>query len=345
MATEIRLWKIKDNHLKAIRSGRLDFEERLEAWLEEDISLVSQDLLVIGNQVQTDYGGMIDLLCLDEKGEAVIVELKRDKTPREIVAQTLDYASWVKDLSNEKISDLADRYLQVRCQKNLEEAFREKFKGELPEVLNEGHSLLIVACQIDAATERIIKYLSDTYGVGINAVTFQYFKEESGDEHVARTFLIQPSQVEQKTQDRKSSKRSPRLTVEELQELATEKGVGELYGRLVSVMMDHLIKGTARTAISFYGKFETGYKSIFVLIPAESSQENGLKFHIYASRFSSYFKADNDAFMSMLPENREPWEYVRGAGEEFAGYAGYFQDEADVQKFLAGFKALVREPA
>jgi RecB family endonuclease NucS len=41
-------------------------------------------------------GGRIDLLCINGDGDIVIVELKRDKTPREITAQALDYASWVQ---------------------------------------------------------------------------------------------------------------------------------------------------------------------------------------------------------------------------------------------------------
>lgn len=54
------------------------------------------------------------------------------------------------------------------------DAFSQRFGGkELPEVLNEQHKMLIVASEIDDSSERIINYLSDTYGVSINAVTFQ----------------------------------------------------------------------------------------------------------------------------------------------------------------------------
>ena len=52
------------------------------------------------------------LLCLDEVGDVVVVELKRDKTPREITAQALDYGSWVKDLSHERIATIAGDYFR-----------------------------------------------------------------------------------------------------------------------------------------------------------------------------------------------------------------------------------------
>ena len=104
MTAEIRVWRIqKDDHLHPVKSSKLDMEARLEDWIEEDISILSNDFLVIGRQVATEYGGAIDLLCLDRQGDVVVVELKRDKSPREITAQILDYASWVKDRSREQV--------------------------------------------------------------------------------------------------------------------------------------------------------------------------------------------------------------------------------------------------
>ncbi len=94
MPQDVKIWEIQGgNVLKEIKKSKLEVEERIENWLEKDISIISSDLLVIGRQVETDFGGVIDLLCLDYNGDVVIVELKRDKTPREVTAQVLDYAS------------------------------------------------------------------------------------------------------------------------------------------------------------------------------------------------------------------------------------------------------------
>ena len=83
MPQEVKLWKILDRkNLKEINKGKLDLEERIEDWLEQDISIISNDLLVVGRQVETDFGGIIDLLCLERNGDLVILELKRQKTPR-----------------------------------------------------------------------------------------------------------------------------------------------------------------------------------------------------------------------------------------------------------------------
>ena len=62
--------------------------------------------------VETAFGTFIDLLCMDCEGNLVIVELKRDETPRDVVAQALDYGSWVKDLEAEKIREIAANYFK-----------------------------------------------------------------------------------------------------------------------------------------------------------------------------------------------------------------------------------------
>ena len=54
-------------------------------------------------------------------------------------------------------------------------AFREKFQAELPDVLNERHRMYIVASNLDAASERIVKYLSESHDIDINVVTFAFF--------------------------------------------------------------------------------------------------------------------------------------------------------------------------
>ena len=283
MSEEVRLWEILGGeNLREGKRTKLDLENRIEDWLASDISILSGDLMVVGRQVQTVFGGIIDLLCLDSQGDVTIVELKRDKTPREITAQTLDYASWVKDLSNEKLTEIANRYLRERGP--LEKAFVARFGIRLPEALNENHKMLIVASQVDSSSERIIQYLSDTYGVGINVATFGYFRNDNGQEFLARVFLIEPEQVEYKTQTISGSKRPPPLTYEELRELANHNGVGEMYATLVEGLRNLFDQtGTTRSSIAFRGNRQN---TILSLIPGESSGSDGLRFQVYSTRLA-----------------------------------------------------------
>ena len=334
MPEEVRLWRIQGGDaLREIARSPLDLEVRLEVWLERDISVLSPSLLVVGRQVETDFGGFIDLLCLDHAGDIVVVELKRDKTPREITAQILDYGSWVKGLSNEQITAIGEVYLG---QGKLEEAFKRRFGADLPETLNENHRLLIVGSQIDASSERIVKYLSDTYGVNINAATFQYFKEQNGSELLARVFLIEPAQVELQSRMKGSSKRRPNLTYEELDVIAAEKGVQELYRHTVASLERYFQKHTTRSSIGFTGVFNGGRKTVVSLIPQESTASDGLRFQLYSLRLRTWLNLSEDADLAMLPPRRDPWIYYETAGPDYEGFQGVFASRAEIDRFIDG---------
>ena len=180
----VQLWEVTpDKKLNKIPGNRINLENRLEDWLATDISILDPNLLVIGKQVRTDFGGVIDLLCLDSAGNTVVIELKRGQTPRDVTAQVLDYASWVKEISAEKIVLMADRYLAGS--RGLDSAFQERFEKSLPDELNREHRSLIVAESMDASTERIVRYLSDM-NVPINVATIQHFMGGSGRSIIAQ---------------------------------------------------------------------------------------------------------------------------------------------------------------
>jgi hypothetical protein len=86
--------------LPSIEDGRLDLESRLRAWLVGDISILDPSLLAIGEQVETDVGASSTSSASTRADDLVVAALKRDKTPREVTARALDYASRVVDLSN-----------------------------------------------------------------------------------------------------------------------------------------------------------------------------------------------------------------------------------------------------
>lgn len=340
MAEDARIWEISDNDsLKEIKKSHLHLEERIEKWLEQDISILSDDLLVIGRQVDTAICGIIDLLCLDIDGDVVIVELKRDKTPREVTAQVLDYASWVKELSNDKITEIATKYLADKAP--LDEAFKQKFEEELPETLNSEHKMLIVGSEIDARSERIINYLSDTYGVGINAATFQYFKNEKNQEFLARVFLIEPSEVEYKTKTKTSSKRKPYLTYEQLEQISENNGVKDLYLDLfegLSVFFDQNAPTTH--SICFMGKFGDKRKVIFSLIPKDSKKDEGIKFQVYIHRLAEYMDVDIKYLTEILPQNHQDWAYQKSDSLEWSGFEGFFSNKDEINRFIKDLNQL-----
>lgn len=335
MPQDIRVWKVQDKKLSEIDKTKLNLEERLEDWLEDDISMVSDDLLVIGRQVKTDFEGYIDLFCLDYEGNTVIIELKRDRTPRKISCQCLDYASWVKDLTSAKINEIADKHSEATD--SLEDAFKRKFGTDLPESINSKQRIFIVGSEIDSGTERIINYLSDMYGVDINAVTFQYFQDGIGNEFLSRVFLVDPERIEYKSKT-KTGARSSTLSLKELQEIADENGVGRLFGTLVESLREHFHKvGTTKSSFSFSGELEGIMKTLFSLVPGESSSGKGLRFQFYSRRLSKFWNVDEAKLKTFFPQNLEEWYFTRG-DPEYSGFAGFFRDMSEVETLLNHLK-------
>ncbi|MCY7321228.1 MAG: endonuclease NucS [Phormidesmis sp. CAN_BIN36] len=336
MPEAIRIWSVEAGQLKEIPQTKLDLESRLEIWLENDISILSNDLLVIGRQVQTAYGGFIDLLCLDRQGNIIIIELKRDKTAREVVAQSLDYASWIKTLSYEELVILVDRYLGKS--KTLDEAFIERFGTELPEVLMEDHQIVIVAAEIDSSSERIIRYLSETYGVRINAATFQFFSGEENQELLARTFLIEPTQVE--IQSRLSSKKKPNLTIEQLEQIADANSVGSLYLMIKEkIAPTYFWWTTTQTYLTFTSKGKK-QKAILNLSPSQSSSSSGLMFGVYRNRLAEYLGIAIEQVDAMLPM----YNQVSQESEVYGSWGnGFFKNESQINLFLDKLDQLGKE--
>ncbi len=110
MSLELGLWRLSASGPSRITSMRMPTEQALEELVAADASVLGAPLLIIGRQVPTAYGGFIDLLGLDSGGTLHILELKRDKTPRDVVAQTLDYTSWASGLGHADISEIYSAY-------------------------------------------------------------------------------------------------------------------------------------------------------------------------------------------------------------------------------------------
>ena len=335
MTQQIRLWEITtDETLTEITSSEIPLEQKLEDWLESEISMLDSNLLVIGRQVQTDFGGIIDLLCIDNSGDLVVVELKKGRTPRDVTAQALDYASWVRDLSSQRVTEIADEYMGN--QGPLDDAFQKKFDQELPETLNASHRSLIVAEKLDTSTERIIRYLSEL-NVPINVLTVQQFQDAAGRRMLAQVYLVEPEVATQRS--RSQSKRTSYRTVNELQNIANANGIGELYGRVRSGVRGILSAQAYSETVGYSARREDGSRRVVMFIGALASQNGGLGFTIHATRFESILGFEIDDLKSVLPDecwNTRVSHWVGASKDErqnAQGFSGVFRTHQEVDKF------------
>ncbi len=190
------IFRLEGDKLIIAQETNVELEQHIEIWIENSPWAVIQDELVLWIDRQAsaqDEEGTIypDLLGVDSEGNIVIVEFKRGKTPRTVVAQLLEYAAWADALQPEQIHDLADTYFEKRDEfrgKTFPDAFREVFDipetDELPS-LKRKLRLFVIAEEIQPRVASVCRFLRRSYKMDVSCITVSKFQTESGDEIVS----------------------------------------------------------------------------------------------------------------------------------------------------------------
>lgn len=208
MATEIKVWQIEKGNLTPIDTtligaGRMELKD-LEQWIRSNPNILGEDLLIIGEQIQTK-SGPLDFLGIDKSGNIIIVELKREQLPREALAQAIDYASDVASWDFDKLSEECKKYRGQSLDAYINENFDDVDLEDIS--VNQTQRILLVGTNIEESLQRMIEWLSDNYAVSANFVILRYIKTKNGDELIAKTMII-PEEVE-KERSQKQQKKIP----------------------------------------------------------------------------------------------------------------------------------------
>lgn len=181
------LWHV-GKEPRPVEKSALPSEKLLEEMLIANLRILSPDWMMLGSQVSTGTG-YIDILAISRDGSLVVIELKRERASRDVVAQTLDYLSWVATLPSESIGELFEQ----RENRDLGEAFQQHFGMALDSsALNERQLGVIVASTPDQSTARIVKFLADS-GTAINLNTFEVFGEP-GNQVLRPNWTVDPAE-------------------------------------------------------------------------------------------------------------------------------------------------------
>ncbi len=165
----------------------IELERHLECWLENSPWAIAQEpLLIIGRQTLASQEKsetiFPDLLGIDKDGNLVIIELKKGKTPRDVVAQILEYAAWANDLSEENVRDIASNYFaKIGIEEDIETQFLETFEVDEIPSLNSMLRLFIAAEEIAPSIARVSRFLRQAHGIDINCIKFAIYQTESGE--------------------------------------------------------------------------------------------------------------------------------------------------------------------
>ena len=181
---------LRDAVLVPSKKKKIKRERDMEDWLENSPWALVEDefILWIDRQPSAqDEEGTIhpDLLGVDSEGNLVIVEFKRGRTPRDVVAQLLEYAAWANELSDAEIREIAEDYFETQDEfeeREFHNAFRDTFNipdtDDLPS-LNQKMRLFIVAEEIPSRMARVCRFLRTSHIMDINCIDVSAFKTES----------------------------------------------------------------------------------------------------------------------------------------------------------------------
>jgi hypothetical protein len=165
---------------------QIDHQESiLEKWLEDNSDDILEDgkLLIIGRQVITNLGSIIDLLGIDREGNTVVIELKRNRTPRDTLAQALEYASFVEELEVDQLEAIFQRYVNDDGI-NLATYHNSYFDILTDEAVsfNKDQRMVLVGERVSREIRQTSSFLRKK-GIRVTCLEFSYF-QATGGEHL-----------------------------------------------------------------------------------------------------------------------------------------------------------------
>lgn len=174
-------WRIEEHGPAKLNAGVVELEKNLEAWIAADPAMLEAGLLVIQRQMQVE-GGILDLLCLDQQGRPIVVEIKRGKLTRDVITQGIDYASSIDSIPLATLKSRALEYLDGLAPEHPGWA-------ALFDAVEEGErevSILVVGIGKEPGLERMITFLAGGFDVPIRSITFDAFDLGDGQKILVR---------------------------------------------------------------------------------------------------------------------------------------------------------------
>jgi YHS domain-containing protein len=202
MSGNASVWRLDETDVQEVETETVDYEKDLEERIVEEPDLLNEDLLIIGNQIETIHGTEIDILGVDVYGNIEIIELKRGSKSRKALSQGIEYAARINQLD---ANDVREIYKEEN-KEDFHNAFISKFGSiprddvsDIPEQFGTEHAITIVTSALDDPTIETLEYLQETYDVPINSVTYSKFSDKN-NEYIMRRWWQDPTET-RKTHD------------------------------------------------------------------------------------------------------------------------------------------------
>jgi Holliday junction resolvase-like predicted endonuclease len=315
----IGIWHIPNGTPIRTPTADIGAERDLESWIEQDPGLLERGLVIVGRQIRLE-GGPLDLLAIDPQGRWVLIEIKRDRLRREVIAQAIDYASCIG--SSQTLVEQCEAYLRSKgTTQSLAGLFEQRGRSaeDDREVV-----VYLVGTAIDPGLERMVDFLTTRADMALRLVAFSAFRDSAG------TIILARSMHEGDGRDAPmpGARNTPAPTADSVLSLADRSGVGTVvrtaYNAAVEVGLN--VRPWPRSLM--FGPPSAKSRCLFTVWSDRRAQEPGVaKAYIATEAFEQFYgidEAELSAALQIGPVN---------------GWTTLDQPKAD--RLAAGLKQLV----
>lgn len=212
----MEVYLVERDDMKRVPESDLKREANLEQRLvrTDGAKIGDVEVLYVGRQGSPGEGGIFDILGVDERGDTVIVELKRDRAPRYIVAQALEYAAEIRNVDYDYINEQYQTFLRDEQgdtdpgdTPSLREAHQEYFdlEDQLSErEFNTEQRLVVVGTDFQDVSLNMADFLRE-HGIDVVAVEYSTYRaDEEGIELLTTDGIRRPLSEEPSTASSRS---------------------------------------------------------------------------------------------------------------------------------------------
>lgn len=179
--------------------SELGFFERqdLQEWIIDEPQILGENLLIVTAEFAgfRDTQDRLDLLAMDQSGELVVIEIKRDAADRTTDLQALKYASYCSTLTAEDVQQEFQEFHSSRHNKDLSSADVgkqfTKFLADYPDeviVSGEGWAefqldnrprILLAAGSFGTEITSPVMWLTEEFGMDITCVKLDVYSDDA----------------------------------------------------------------------------------------------------------------------------------------------------------------------
>lgn len=207
----MEVYLVEQDDMKRVPESELDREAKLEQRLvrTDGAKIGDVEVLYVGRQGSPGEGGIFDILGVDERGDTVVVELKRGRAPRDVVAQALEYAGEIRNVDYDYLDERYREFLRDEQGYtdpseilSLREAHREYFDLEEPlseREFNDDQRLVVVGTDFGDVVLNMADFLRE-HGIDVVAVEYSTYRDdEEGVELLTTDGIRRPLSEEPST--------------------------------------------------------------------------------------------------------------------------------------------------